>query len=306
MKSIERIAIIGGGALGSFYASQFYEMDKESVQMIAGGHRYARLKEKGILLNGKHYDIPLVRPEDRADAVDLIIVAVKNQHLAQAIQDIRHMVGEHTILLSVMNGVDSEEALGAQYGREKIIYAVALGIDAVREDNHTRFSTQGRLLFGEVNNKTLSPRVKALQSLFDRAGIVHETPGDMLRVLWWKYMINVGINQVSAVLGAPYGVFKKFREAREVMDSAMREVMAIAKAKEIILTEEDIKNWHEVLLNLSPDGKTSMLQDVDAKRKTEVEMFAGRVIEMGRTHGVPTPINETLFRLIKVIEGKTI
>ena len=90
------------------------------------------------------------------------------------------------------------------------------------------------------------------------------------------------------------------------MDSAMREVMAIAKAKEIILTEEDIKNWHEVLLNLSPDGKTSMLQDVDAKRKTEVEMFAGRVIEMGRTHGVPTPINETLFRLIKVIEGKTI
>jgi 2-dehydropantoate 2-reductase len=306
LKPIEKIAIIGAGALGSFYASQFYKMDKESVKMIAGGDRYARLKEKGILVNGKLYAIPLVRPEDRVDAVELMIVAVKNQHLTQAIQDMRHMVGEHTILLSVMNGVDSEEQLGAEYGGEKIIYAVALGIDAVREDNHTRFSTQGRLLFGEVNNEILSPRVKALQSLFDRAGIVHETPEDMLRVLWWKYMINVGINQVSAVLDAPYGVFKRYPEAMEVMDSAMREVMAIAEAKGIILTEEDIKNWHEVLLNLSPDGKTSMLQDVEAKRKTEVEMFAGRVIEIGRSHGIPTPINETLFRLIKVIEGYTL
>ena len=305
MKSIERIAVIGAGALGSFYATQFYEMDRRSVQMVAGGERYARLKERGILVNGKHYAVPLVRPEDRPDPFELIIVSVKNQHLPQAIEDLRHLVGKHTILLSVMNGVDSEDQLAAQYGWEKVIYAVALGIDAVRQDNHTRFTTQGKMLFGELNNRAPTDRVKTLQALFDRAGIVHDTPEDMLQVLWWKYMINVGINQVSAVLGAPYGVFQKSIEARQVMDSAMREVMAIAEAKKIRLTETDIHNWHEVLFSLSPNGKTSMLQDVEAHRKTEVEMFAGRVIELGREHGIPTPVNETLFRLIKAIESYT-
>ena len=92
------------------------------------------------------------------------------------------------------------------------------------------------------------------------------------------------------------------QEARELMESAMREVMAIAGAAKVHLYEADLENWYSVLSGLSPQGKTSMLQDVEAKRKTEVEMFAGKVIELGKTYNIPTPINETIFRLISVIE----
>ena len=116
-------------------------------------------------------------------------------------------------------------------------------------------------------------------------------------------MINVGINQVSAALRAPYKFFQAPGEARSLMDSAMREVMLLAQVQGINLIERDIESWHDVLSKLSPDGKTSMFQDVEAGRKTEVEMFAGKVIELGKRFGIPTPVNEELFRKLYSIEN---
>jgi 2-dehydropantoate 2-reductase len=86
------------------------------------------------------------------------------------------------------------------------------------------------------------------------------------------------------------------------MASAMREVMAIAEAKNVHLFQEDLDNWFSVLSGLSPEGRPSTLQDVEAKRKTEVEMFAGKVIQLGKELDIPVPVNETFFRIIRVIE----
>jgi len=146
--------------------------------------------------------------------------------------------------------------------------------------------------------------VKALQALFIRAGILCEIPEDMIRTLWWKFMINVGINQTSAVLRAPYGVFHSFPEAMELMESAMQEVITLARAVNINLSEKDVKEWHTFLSSLPPTGKTSMLQDVEAGRKTEVEIFAGKVVSLGKACGVPTPVNETLHRILKIMEQR--
>ncbi|NIQ38072.1 MAG: hypothetical protein GTN81_05735 [Proteobacteria bacterium] len=131
---------------------------------------------------------------------------------------------------------------------------------------------------------------------------MREPWGPSTRVDFTTWIANVGINQVSAILGVPYGVFQRSPEARELMESAMREAMNIAKAVKVDLIEEDIRNWYSFLMQLSPEGKTSMVQDVEAKRKTEVEMFAGKVIELGERYGIQTPVNETLFRTIKEIE----
>jgi 2-dehydropantoate 2-reductase len=302
MSSIESISIMGAGAMGAFYASKFSDMDENCISLMASGERYERLKKEGIVVNNKRYLLPVIKPDDKVPPADLVIVAVKNHHLQDAIQDMENRIGEKTVIVSVMNGIDSEEQIGAVYGMDKVLYAVAVGIDALREGNSMTYTTQGKLFFGEVRNTVLTERVKRIQCLFDRAGIVYETPDDMIRILWWKFMINVGINQTSAVMRAPYGVFQTSQEAREVMDSAMREVTAIAEAAKIRISGEDIENWYSFLSQLSPDGKTSMLQDVEAKRKTEVEMFSGKMIELGKSYGIPTPVNQTLYRIIKVIE----
>jgi 2-dehydropantoate 2-reductase len=297
MLPIETISVMGAGAMGAFYASKFSDMNENCISLMARGERYERLKKEGIVVNNKQYLLPVIKPP-----ADLVIVAVKNHHLQEAIQDMGNRIGEKTVILSVMNGIDSEEQIGAVYGMDKVLYAVAVGIDALREGNSMTYTTQGKLFFGETRNTVLTERVKRIQSLFDRAGIVYETPDDMIRILWWKFMINVGINQTSAVMRAPYGVFQTSPEARDVMDSAMREVTAIAEAAKIRISGEDIDNWYSFLSQLSPDGKTSMLQDVEAKRKTEVEMFSGKMIELGKSYGIPTPVNQTLYRIIKVIE----
>ena len=302
MSTFEKISVIGAGAMGAAYASLLSDMDKDCVSFVAKGRRYDRLKEHGLIVNGRTYRFPLIGPEDGVSPADLLIVAVKDYHLSEAIQDMGCVIGPRTTILSVMNGIDSEEQIGAVYGMEKVLYAVAVGIDAVRDENRVSFSKQGRLFFGEADNRSITSRVKDLKSLFDRAGIVHETPEDMIRILWWKFMINVGMNQVSAVLNATYRVFQQFREARELMEAAMREVITIAKAMDVHLEEKDIHDFYPFLSAMSPDGKTSMVQDVEAGRKTEVDMFAGKVNALGERLGIPTPVNQTLFRLLKVME----
>lgn len=299
---LERISVIGAGAMGAVYASKFYDMDRGCVSLIAGGERYARLSGQGLFVNGRHYAIPVFRPDERRPPSDLLLVAVKNHHLPEAIGDMKNAVAEGTHILSVMNGIDSERQIGEVYGMEKVLYAVAVGIDAVRDGAHVTYSRNGKLYFGEAENRIPSERVKALQVLFDRAEIIHETPEDMIRTLWWKFMINVGINQASAVLRAPYGVFHRLREAKELMEAAMKEVIRLAEAAKISLSEQDIQEYYSFLTKVSPDGKTSMLQDVEAKRKTEVEIFAGRVMELGKKYAVPTPVNETLYRILRVTE----
>jgi len=306
MTTIRKISLIGAGAMGSFYASRLFDMDPECITLIADGERYGRLRDDGFWVNNRRYVLPVVTPRDEGPPSDLVMVAVKHHHLPRAIQDIRGRVGDPTLLLSVMNGIDSEEQLAAAYGMEKVLYAVAVGIDALREGNRLTYTTQGRLFFGEADNAVVSPRVREVQSLFDRAGIAWETPVDMIRTLWWKFMINVGINQASAVFRAPYSMFQRPGEARDLMISAMREVMAIARKGGADLSEKDIENWDSVLAGLSPDGKTSMLQDIEAGRKTEVAMLAGKVIELGQRHGIPTPVNEKILTSIKVLEGETI
>jgi 2-dehydropantoate 2-reductase len=302
MEPIKHISILGAGALGSFFASKFFDMDSSSVSFVARGERYERLKEKGIIVNNTHYSIPVIPPEDTSPPSDLIIVAVKHHHLQEAVSDLKNRVDKNSIIISVMNGLDSEEYIGSIYGKEKVLYAVSVGIDAVREGNRVTYTKQGKLLFGEAENSVLTDRVKRVQTVLDRAGILYETPVDMIRILWWKFMINVGINQPSAVLRAPYGVFQTSPDAQALMESAMREVITIAKAANVNLFEEDLTNWYSFLSALSPQGKTSMLQDVEARRKTEVEMFAGKVVELGKTYGIPTPVNHTLLRMIRVIE----
>ena len=134
-KPIERVAILGAGALGAFYGSKFFEMDENSICFVAKGERYERLIEKGVYINNTKYRVKVVKPEDAASPSDFIIVALKHHHLPEAIGDIRNQVGADTLIMSVMNGIESEEYLGAVYGMDKVLYCVSVGIDALREEN---------------------------------------------------------------------------------------------------------------------------------------------------------------------------
>jgi 2-dehydropantoate 2-reductase len=303
MPAIQKVSIVGAGALGAAYGALLYDMDRDCVSFVAAGERFERLGRGGVIVNGRHYAIPVLAPDDTSPPADLVIIAVKNHHLDTAIGEMKNRLGAETIVMSFLNGIDSEERIGAAYGMERVLYSLNMGIDAVRDGNRVTYTTQGKIFFGEAKNPTVTERVARVRALFDRAGIVCETPPDMIRVLWWKFMVNVGINQASAVLRAPYAAFQGEAEARGLMHAAMAEVIAVAGKAGVSLSEEDVREFDKVLARLSPGGKTSMLQDVEAGRKTEVEMLAGTVLALGERYGVAVPVNRRLFEAIRKLEG---
>jgi 2-dehydropantoate 2-reductase len=299
----EKVVILGAGAIGAFFATRFFDTAGCSMAIVARGERHDRLKRDGLVVNGKPYtNIPIIHPDEVSSPADLIIVALKHHHLPKAVPDLKNLVGDQTTILSVMNGLDSEEYIGSIYGMDKVLYGISVGIDAVRQGNRITFSKPGKHYFGEAINTHLSQRVQRVQRAFDQAEIAYETPPDMIRMMWWKFMINVGMNQASAVMRAPYGVFQSSPEAQALMEALMREVIALAEAVGVNLVEQDLDDWYTFLNTLSPQGKTSMLQDIEAGRKTEVEIFGGKAVELGKTHGVPTPVNQAMVRIIQVLE----
>jgi 2-dehydropantoate 2-reductase len=301
-KKIKTIAIVGAGAMGAAYATMFTDAGGFSVFFLASGERYLRLKDQPLTVNGKPYAISVLQPEEVQEGVDLVLVALKHHHLLGAVQDIKAVVGAETIILSVMNGLESEEIIGSVCGMNRMVYAIAVGIDAVREKNQFTYARPGRIIFGEGPVNDEDGRVTRLQEALTRAAIPNEVPADIKRVMWWKFMINVGINQASAVLRAPYGVFQSSADALALMQLLMQEVVMLAAKVSINLSQKDVDDWLAVLSTLAPEGKTSMLQDIEAGRKTEVEIFAGRVVAMGIEHDVATPVNQTILHIIKVME----
>jgi 2-dehydropantoate 2-reductase len=301
---IQKIAIVGAGAMGAAYAAMFSDAGDFSVSFAARGERYRRLAKEALTINGRQYRVPVIHPDAVKEPAQLVIVALKHHHLKDALPDIDALAGDDTIILSVMNGLESEEIIGRACGMEKVVFAIAVGIDAVREENRFQYANRGKIVFGVLPHDGRDHRLDCLKTAFDRAGIPNEISRDMVRVMWWKFMINVGINQASAVLRSPYGIFQSLPHALALMKTLMQEVIALAQKKGIDLTAKDLDDWCTILKTLSPDGKTSMLQDIEAGRKTEVEIFAGKVVSMGEKFQVPTPVNETILRIIKVLESK--
>jgi len=288
--------------MGAFLASRFFDADSFSTEMIARGRYNDRLRSRGLVVNGKQYSMPVVHPDEATVPADLIVVALKHHHLKDAVHDLKKLVGSATIIISVMNGLDSEDYIGSIYGMDKVLYTISVGIDAVREGNQITYTKPGVLYFGELRNTRPSQRVLRVQEAFDRAEIPYETPEDMNRMLWWKLMVNAGINQASAVMGAPYGVFQSSQDAQGLMEALMREVIELAKVVGVHLKDQDLDQWYGFLNSLSPQGKSSMLQDIETGRKTEVEIFSGKIVELSSVHGVPTPVNRTVMQIIKVLE----
>lgn len=304
MQPLKTIVVCGAGAVGALYASMLHAKGPGSVSLLASGERLERLRAQGVVVNGVRFDLPLRAPGDAAPPADLVLIAVKQHHLAAAVEALRacRVVGPETILLSLLNGISSEAVLGAAFGEANVLPAFVLGTDAVRAGQQITYGQTGKIVFGARSNEASDPRVLAVAAVFNRAGIPHSIPADILREQHWKFMLNVGANQVSAVLRAPYAAFGAIAEVQALTRAAALEAVLVAQAEGVALTAADVEQIFPVLARLAPAGKTSMLQDVEAGRKTEVELFSGTVLALGQRHEIATPVNALLHQQIVALE----
>lgn len=303
MREIKKVSLIGLGAIGGFAAPGLCKaLGRENFCVIAGGERRERLDRDGVIINGKRWLFQTAEPSWENGPADLVILSVKYTALDRAIEDIRNQVGSHTVIMSLLNGVESEERIKAAYPDNEVLYSV-IRVPALHQGNEISYPEgSGKISFGHAYNDTLSETVSSVKDLFEKSGISYEIPKDMLRNMWHKFMTNVSENQSAAVLRVPYGIWTVSRDANELREQAAREVIAIAQKKGIHLTEEDLLEHRTYFEGAPFYGKPSTLQDIEAGRKTEVEMFAGSVIRMGKELGIPTPYNQMFYHCIKTLE----
>ncbi|MDO5378255.1 MAG: ketopantoate reductase family protein [Clostridia bacterium] len=296
---IDSVAFVGLGSVGAIYAQPASRCGE--VPCFAVVREKESFREKPVRVNGERLDIPLRLPEEVSKPADLILIAVKWHALPDALEQVAPAVGERTIVLSLLNGISSERVIAARFGQARVLYAFGSGIDSNRSGRDVCMNRRGKIVFGSEAGEE-DEDVAAVRAYFERAGIPHEVSPDMLRQMWWKLMVNVGMNQVSAVMNLNFGAFRRSGEAMNRMRMAQREVIAVANAQGILLDERDMAMWERQLEGLSADGMSSTLQDVRAGRKTEVELYGGEICRLGALLGVPTPVNAELVRRICEIE----
>ena len=302
MEEIKHVLICGIGAIGSIYADKISRYDNNNLKILVDKTRYEKYLKNPKIFNGKELKLNYILPENRDFKADLIIIATKYDGLFDVINDIKNFVKKDTIILSLLNGVTSEEYLAQKYGWEHIIHSYFVGHSAMRNGNNITFDGTGYIIFGVLNPQITDRNDEnILKNYFDKAGICYKIPDDIERSLWLKFMLNVSSNQISAILHKTFGQMQENIKIRELLKKIMLEVIKIAKARGVKNTDTLIDEAFKVFDKMCPEGKTSMLQDIEAGRKTEVEMFAGTVIEMGKRYSIPTPYNNILKEIIEVL-----
>lgn len=296
---IEKVALLGAGAVGAYFIWGLAEKLGENFCVVAKGERKKRLEKEGLIINGVQYALSVKEPEE-VRGVDLLLVSSKQDALESALEDIKTMVGENTIVISLLNGVRSEEIIGSAIGMEHMLYSV-MRIASVREGNKITFypeNTAG-VYIGEKDVKEPTERVQAVEELFKDTGIRCTFVEDIVADIWTKYAGNISQNLPQAVLGVGFGAYTDSEHVHHIAECLWKEVASVAKAKGIPLQEE-----LALFIGAKLQARFSTLQDLDAGRHTEIEMFAGDMVRMGRECGIAVPYCEYTYHLIKALEEK--
>ncbi len=299
---INSVAILGAGAVGSYVIWGLSGKEGLHLGVVAEGARAERLKEKGCAINGEVYH-PAVWTPQEAQGVDLLVVCLKYGALPGAMETIRTVVGENTMVMSLMNGVDSEEKIAAAVGQEHLLYSLIKVASQRREDGcwFDPETTVG-IIFGEKEGPYPSQRVQAVEELFRNTGIHYRSTEHIREEIWSKFRLNVCNNLPQAILGAGVGCYRDSEHMKAISDGLRRELEAIAKAKGIDMAIADAAAGRGSAV--PPTARYSTLQDLDAHRHTEIDMFSGALIRMGQELGIPTPYNEYTYHMIKALEEK--
>jgi len=299
---IKSVAVLGAGAVGSYIIWGLAKKAGVDLCIIADGERKDRLLRDGLLINGEVFR-PAVKTAAEAYGVDLLIVALKYNALLSALDDIEAVTGENTVVMSLMNGVNSEEIIGERIGTEHMLYSL-IKISSEHRDGGVRFNgdTTPGIFFGEKGSTQLSPRTAALIELFKGTPLHYHACEDIVTEIWDKFALNVSNNLPQAIIGCGVGAYADSKYAFELFINLRRETSAVAAARGITVSPEPDEMLKRGIVPKS--ARYSTLQDLDAKRPTEVDMFAGELCRMGRETGVPTPYSECIYNLIKALEEK--
>lgn len=295
-----RIAVFGSGAVGGYFGGRLAQAG-ESVTFIARGAHLEAIQREGLVVSSTAGDF-VVRPAqatadpEAVGRVDLVLVGVKAWQVEDAARSMLPLLGPESTVVPLQNGVEAADQLGAVVGAERVLDGVCRLLSELEAPGRIRHAGMTpRIEFGERDGRR-SARVEALRTAFGAApGVAAIVPEDIRAVVWEKFLFIAPFSGVGAVTRMPAGVLRAVPETRRLLESAMREVSVLARARGVRLRDDAVARTLGFIDGLPPEATASMQRDILAGRRSELEQQSGAVVRLGRQASVAVPANEFLY-----------
>lgn len=304
-----RIGVLGAGSLGTVFGAVLAEHGHDVVLVTRNDAHVAAVDANGVRLvddtSARTVRIAATTDVGSVGVVDLLIVLTKSFDTEAAIARAAGAVGPDTVVLTLQNGVGCEDVLVAQVGAAHVIAGRTFVGGRIVEPGVVEYGTAGRrTTIGELDG-TRTDRIVDLAAVFDAAGLVTDVSDDIRVTMWEKLFVNVATGAWSALTGLPYGELSVHPDIEPMAIATVAEAMTVARAAGIPVTTVDpAVPWRRAWEGLPDAFEASMLQSVRRGARTEVDVIHGAVCRTGREHGVPTPVNDTLWAAVRGLERR--
>lgn len=303
----KKIAVVGVGGVGGFLAGVIGTVYGEQLTLVARGERLLALKERGLILHSDQRGEICVHPHavvsaQELEEQDFIFLCVKNYSLEEACAQIRHAVGENTVVIPVMNGVDPGDRARSALGRgivvDSLIYIVAF---AEKDASITHQGDFARMRIG-IKNADARERLAVLQvsEILEHAGVEHLVADDIELEIWRKYILNCAYNVATAAYDNNIGQLRADSDKAKEFEDLVTEAYEVARAKGVAVRPEHrlefFDRFHHVY---RADATSSLQRDLNAGKCSEIETFSGYLVREAARLGVAAPVSEKMYDLLR-------
>jgi 2-dehydropantoate 2-reductase len=297
-----RVAIVGSGGVGGYYGGMLARVG-EDVSFVARGAHLAAMRANGLTVKTAHvgkFTIPVTATDDPNEIgiVDLVLFCVKTYDTTTAVELMRPLLGDQTVILPLQNGVESPERIGRVVGQEHVIGGTTYVSSKIEAPGVIKEIWDHKAYLGELDGKA-SLRTEQLLKSFKRAEVAVEIPPDIQVAMWGKLLSVSAFTAVCCVTRLPGAVLNAYPEISALFWGAMEEGLMVARASGVAMPEHFMDRMRDVAAGLNPMMRPSMYYDLEAGKPLELEDMIGVVVRLGKKHGVPTPLTFALYAALK-------
>jgi 2-dehydropantoate 2-reductase len=308
LRSNPKIYVLGAGAVGCYFGGMLARANQD-VTFIARLERAKALNEFGLEMDCKafHETVKVKASSDLAllrDA-DLVLLCVKSLDTEQTLSEIKSILPNTAVLLSLQNGVANVEIASKTISNR--IYAavvyVAAGMIGQRTMKH---HGRGELLIGGLGNNTADDQenLERIRHLFEAANVPCLITSQIKRDMWLKFLVNCSFNAISGIGQIPYGEMVKSPEIVQLIEEITKEFLAVAALEDVKISMSEALTANDSIATTMVTQVSSTAQDLSRGKKTEIDFLNGYIVELGRRHGIATPYNESVHALVKMLESR--
>lgn len=297
-----RIAVLGAGGLGAYFGGRWAQAGLD-VTFLARGAQLAALVDAPLAISSPLGDatvrVAAVGDPERIGPVDVVMVATKTWQLPSAAERIGPLLGPDTVVFGVQNGVEAGDALAAAVGAERVLDGTCRIISYVAAPGSVvHVGVQPTLTFGERAGGVSSRAERLLGTLERGIGMTVHLSAEIVVELWKKFFFFAPVSALGALAQVPVGEWRRLPEPRGLFAGGLREVQALAAARDVALPADAVETALEFLDRLPPDGSSSLQRDIHDGRRTELDALAGAVVRLAREARLATPIHAMLYSLL--------